>query len=272
MCSRATLGGLRRAEKRAVVKFIVVVVPSRGNEGEASRLCSWIVKIADLYVVFIAAHSRGRYEREIQALPGTAASLPEDFFFFSFPKVAYYAYDPPLERSFSRSGGTREPRRHMARKRSRARRKTFTPRGAYVVVVPRWCARTSRPPEPGDAGLSDYVFPGRRRENAPRPLWRKSALDFWREAPVTGALDVYIFENAISLHDFWNLSLFRWKRKRTEFLFIYLLFIHHVCHLYIYLFMYFPKVLYIPSCLGDLWNLFHTEIIYADIYIYLNVV
>lgn len=53
----------------------------------ASRLCSWIVKIADLYVVFIAAYSRGRYEREIQALPGTAASSRDSFFFFSKSRV-----------------------------------------------------------------------------------------------------------------------------------------------------------------------------------------
>lgn len=93
-------------------------------------------------------------------------------------------------------------------------------------------------------------FPGRRRENVPQPLWRKSALDFWREAPVTDILDIYIFENAVRFTISETL-ISRVTSKRTrEFLFhIFIIYIIYVCCLCIYLFTYFPEI-YSYVCLN----------------------
>lgn len=126
VCSRATLGGLRRGEtSRRKIYRRRCSVEGGTRVRRASRLCSWIVKIADLYVVFIAAYSRGRYEREIQALPGTAASSRGLFF---FQKVAYMV-SPFEPTSVFRSGElSRTPETHGAQTIAR-RRKTFTPRG-----------------------------------------------------------------------------------------------------------------------------------------------
>lgn len=170
VCSRATLGGLRRGEtSRRKVYRRRCSVEGGTRVRRASRLCSWIVKIADLYVVFIAAYSRGRYEREIQALPGTAASSRGLFF---FQKVAY-TVSPFEPTSVFRSGGSREPRRHMARKRLRAGERLL-PHGGAHVVVPRRCMRTSRPTEPDEARISDYVFPNAEGKMRRRPYGGKA--------------------------------------------------------------------------------------------------
>lgn len=158
----------------------------------ASRLCSWIVKIADLYVVFIAAYSRGRYEREIQALPGTAASSRGLFFFFQ--KVAY-TVSPFEPTSVFRSGGSREPRRHMARKRLRAGERLL-PHGGAHVVVPRRCMRTSRPTEPDEARISDYVFPAQKGKCAVA-LMAEKRLGFLTRSSDYRRFRCIIFENDV---------------------------------------------------------------------------
>lgn len=73
VCPGTTLRRVLRGEKRAVVKFIVVVVAPKGEQRRrASRLCLVDCQNSRSLCRFYSRSARGRYEREIQALPGAA--------------------------------------------------------------------------------------------------------------------------------------------------------------------------------------------------------
>lgn len=78
------------------------------------------------------------------------------------------------------------------------------------------CVRIPRPTESGEARLSGYFFPGRRRENVPQPLWRKGAPDFRREAPITGR--VFLGNRSTPL-DFPENSCFESHANRLRIIF-----------------------------------------------------
>lgn len=223
-------------EKRAVVKFIVVVVALRGNEGEA--------RISPLLVDCQNSRSLCRFysrllSRSLRAWnpssSGDSGLFPGTFF-FSKSRV----HGSPLEPMAFSVVGTLENPGDTWRANDCAPEKDFYPtggpRGGSSSVYAHVPSHGTRPSE--DLRLR---FPGRKRENAPRPLWRKSALDFWREAPVTGVLDVYIFENAV--RSTISETLISRVKSIREFLFIYLLFV-----LYTYV-IYSVYIFYIFICL-----------------------
>lgn len=152
--------GLRVAEKRAVVKFIVVVVASsRGGKGNEGRRASRLYPVD-------CQNSRSLcrfYSRSLAVVTSVKPKL-----FRARPRGGRDFFEKSRTRLSCTLGiagvfRTTGPSKHMARKR---RRKTFTPWGAHVVPRRHYIRiRTVYyvvPWRPGDAHtrLSYYVFPG----------------------------------------------------------------------------------------------------------------
>lgn len=178
--------GLRRREtsRRKVYRCSV---GSRGNEDGAHLAFARRLSKQPIFMSFLQPLTRGRYEREIQALPGTTEAVSSRDFF-------------KKSRTRSSVGNIgifrgREPR-NTWRANDRVRERLL-PHGGPTWFFISVCAR--RPTEPDQVRLSNYIFPEHRRENTPQPLWQKDVLDFRQKAPVADAFSMYFWEAVRSI-------------------------------------------------------------------------
>lgn len=159
--------GLRRRETSRRKVYRCSVKGERGRR--ASRLCSWIVKIADLYVVFIAAHSRSLRAWN----PSSSGDNGGGLFPGTFSKSR--AHGPSLETSASSVvGATRGPETHGAQ--TIALEKDFYPTGGprgFSSV----CAHPV-PRNPAKPGFSDYIFPSTEGKIRGSPYGKKTSWIF----------------------------------------------------------------------------------------------
>lgn len=105
-------------------------------------------------------------------------------------------------------------------------------------------ARLGSADVPGEAKLSDYIFPEYRRENTPQPLWQKGVLDFRQEAPVAHVFSVYFREAVCSLIPKYSriTGVSRFRERGYAFFGLVLHFVSKIKMLHWHLLKY-PKVL-----------------------------
>jgi len=115
----------------------------------------------------------------------------------------------------------------MARKRLRAGERLL-PHGGAHVVVPRRCMRTSRPTEPDEARISDYVFPSAEGKMRRRPYGGKAPWIFDEKLRLQ-AFSMYIFENDVYPIILKTLiSRIAGKIARI-FIYIFIIYIIYIC-------------------------------------------
>lgn len=256
------------AEKRAVVKFIVVVVALRGNERARPRISPLLVDCQNSRSL---CHFYSRsLSRSLRAWnpssSGDSGLFPGDFFFF---KKSRTRSSVRTDGVFRIVGALEDPG-DTWRANDCAPEKDFYPTGGGEGGRPTWwwflvgvCAHPV-PWNPAKRG-SPITFSRAQKGKCAAALMAEKRLGFLTRGSGYRRSRCIHFRECRSLHNSWN-SYFESHWKTHELLFIHIYYLHYtcICHLYIYLFIYFPRIyslvfgIFIHSCSREIlrWHLF----------------
>lgn len=241
------------AEKRAVVKFIVVVVALRGNERARPRISPLLVDCQNSRSL-CRFYSRS-LSRSLRAWnpssSGDSGLFPGDFFFF---KKSRTRSSVRTDGVFRIVGALEDPG-DTWRANDCAPEKDFYPTGGptwwwFLVGV---CAHPV-PWNPAKRG-SPITFSRAQKGKCAAALMAEKRLGFLtRGSGYRRSRCIHFRKNAVR-STIPETLISRVTGKRTNFyLYIYYLHYIYICHLYIYLFIYFPKIyslvfgIFIHSC------------------------